>query len=90
MTGGSHDAVRRGAGEVAEGSQELQEDGRGIGFGVRGEATDGEAGKAVESRIGQCWRSNSLRWGSGFLDKTGVLFKGGLLSIEGVAGRREG
>ena len=47
MTGGSHDAVRRGADEVAEGGQELQEDGRGIAFGVRREATDDEAGKAV-------------------------------------------
>jgi hypothetical protein len=35
-------------------------------------------------------RSNSLRWGSGFLDKTGVFFKGGLFPIEGVAGRRGG
>ncbi len=42
-----HDAVRRGADEVAEGGQELQEDGSGSGFGVRREGTDGEAGKAV-------------------------------------------
>ena len=47
VTGGAHDAVGRGAGEVAEGGQELQEDGSGIGFGVRGKATDGEAGKTV-------------------------------------------
>jgi hypothetical protein len=79
--------VRRGADEVAEGGQELQEDGSGIGFGVRREATDDEAGKAVESRIGQCGRSNSLRCGSGFLGKTGVFFKGGLFLIEGLVGR---
>ena len=47
VTGGSHDAVGRGADEVAKGGQELQEDGSGIGFGVRREATDGEAGKTV-------------------------------------------
>ncbi len=50
------DAVRRGADEVAEGGQELQEDGSGIGFGVRGKATDGEAGKTVEGRIGESGR----------------------------------
>jgi hypothetical protein len=47
VTSGSHKAARRGADEVAEGGQELQEDGGGIGFGVRGEGPDGEAGKAV-------------------------------------------
>jgi hypothetical protein len=47
VTSGSHKAVRRGADEVAEGGQELQEDGGGIGFGVRREGADGEAGKAV-------------------------------------------
>ena len=47
VTGGSHDAVRRGAGEVAKGGQELQENGSGIGFGMRREGSDGEAGKAV-------------------------------------------
>ena len=82
VTGGAHDAVGRGAGEVAEGGQELQEDGSGIG---------------------QCGRSNSLRWGSGrrlgifrvigffgFLVKTGVFFKAGLFLIEGVVRRRGG
>jgi hypothetical protein len=86
VTGGAHEAMRRMAGEVAEGGQELQEDGSGIGFGVRREGTDGEAGKAVESRLGQCGRSGR----SGFLGKTVVFFKGGLLPIEGFAGRRGG
>ena len=36
--------------------------------------------------MGQCGRSGK----SGFLDKTGVFFKGGLLPIEGVGGRRGG
>ena len=52
VAGGAHEAVRRGADEVAEGGQELQEDGCGIGFGVRRKATDSEAGKTVEGRIG--------------------------------------
>jgi hypothetical protein len=95
--------VGRGADEVAKGGQELQEDGSGIGFGVRGKATDGEAGKTVEGGIGQCGRPNSLRWGSGrglgifvvivvfgFLGKTGVFFKGGLFLSEGLVGRRGG
>jgi hypothetical protein len=45
--------VRRGTDEVAEGGQELQEDGCGIGFGVRCKTTDGEAGKTVQGRFGE-------------------------------------
>ena len=101
VTSGAHEAVRRGADEVAKGGQELQEDGSGIGFGVRREAADDEAGKTVESRIGQCGRSGSglgflgvigifvVIGVFGFLVKTGVFFKGGLFLIEG-AGRRGG
>ena len=48
VTGGSDGAMRRGADQVAEGSEELQEDGSGIGFGVRGKSADGKAGKTVE------------------------------------------
>ena len=48
VTGGSHGAMRRGADEVAEGGEELEEDGSGIGFGVRGKTADGKAGKTVE------------------------------------------
>ena len=47
VTSGAHEAVRRGADKVAKGGQELQEDGSGISFGVRREATDDEAGNAV-------------------------------------------
>ena len=49
--------MRRGADQVAEGSEELQEDGSGIGFGVRGKTTDYKAGKTVEGWFGQRGRS---------------------------------
>jgi hypothetical protein len=41
---GAGAAVRGGADEVAEGSQELEKDGGGIGFRVWSKATDGESG----------------------------------------------
>jgi hypothetical protein len=64
VTGGAHEAVGRGADEVAEGGQELQEDGSGIGFGVRRKATDGETGKTVEGVVGQCgwWGRRGSGW----------------------------
>ncbi len=48
VAGGAHAAVRCVADEVAEGGQELEENGGGIGFGVRGKAADDETGKTVE------------------------------------------
>jgi hypothetical protein len=45
-------AVRSVADEVAEGSQELQEDGGGIGLGMWGEAIDDETSRTMESRTG--------------------------------------
>ena len=48
VTGGSHGAMRHGADQVSEGGEELQEDGSGIGFGVRSKTADGKAGKTVE------------------------------------------
>ncbi len=53
MPGSADGAVRHGAEDVAEGGEELQEDGRGVGLGVRSEAADNEAGQAVESRFGE-------------------------------------
>ena len=50
---GTDAAVRGGADEVAEGGQELEEDGGGIGLGVRGEGADEETGDTVESRAVQ-------------------------------------
>jgi hypothetical protein len=38
--------------EVAEGSQELEEDGGGIGLGMWGKSTDDETCNTVESRAG--------------------------------------
>ncbi len=53
VAGGADGAVRRGAEDVAEGGEELQEDSRGVGLGVRSEAADNEAGQAVESRFSE-------------------------------------
>jgi hypothetical protein len=49
---GTHTAVRRGADEVAEGRQELEEDRGRVGFGVRGKATDDATSDTVEGRDG--------------------------------------
>jgi hypothetical protein len=48
VTSGADRAMRRGADQVAEGGQELQEDGSGIGFRVRRKAADSEAGETVK------------------------------------------
>jgi hypothetical protein len=53
VAGGADAAVKRGADEIAEGGEELQQDGGGIGFNVRGKAADDEAGKSVEGGIGE-------------------------------------
>jgi hypothetical protein len=52
--------VRGGADEVAEGRQELEEDGGGIGLSMWGKCTDEETGNTVEGRAVQC-----RRWGRG-------------------------
>ena len=49
---GADTAVRGRADEVAEGGQELEQDGGRIGFGVRGEAIHDATRNAVESRDG--------------------------------------
>jgi hypothetical protein len=43
--------MRRWTDEVAEGGQELQEYGRGIGFGVRCKATYSATGETVEGQL---------------------------------------
>jgi hypothetical protein len=54
---GTDAAVRGWADEVAEGGQELEEDGSRIGFGVWGEARNDAARDTVEGRDGKCgWR----------------------------------
>jgi len=53
VTGGAGHAVRRRADHVAEGGEELQKDGCGIGFGVRRETADRKAGHAVEGGFGE-------------------------------------
>jgi hypothetical protein len=49
---GTHTAVRGWADEVAEGGQELEEDGGRVGFGVWGEATNDATSDTVESLDG--------------------------------------
>jgi hypothetical protein len=56
MTGGADEGMRFGAGEVAEGGEELQKNGHGIGLAVWGKATKGSAGHTIEGRIGECGR----------------------------------
>ena len=61
---GTDAAVRGWADEVAEGGQELEEDGGRIGFGVWGEAGNDATRDTVEGRGGECqWRG---RGGSGW------------------------
>ncbi len=51
VTGGLDHAVRARADEVAEGGEELEEKGRGMRFGVRGEEADDVSGWAVEGYV---------------------------------------
>ena len=49
---GTDKAVRGGADEVAEGGQELEEDGGPVGFGVWGKVKDDATSDTVEGRVG--------------------------------------
>jgi hypothetical protein len=60
VTRGTDAAVRGGADEVAEGSQELEENSGGISLGMWGKCTDEESGSPMQSRVSQC-----RRWGCG-------------------------
>ncbi len=53
VTGGAGHAVRRRAGHVAEGGEEMQEVGRGIGFRVQRKTADSKARQAVEGGFGE-------------------------------------
>jgi hypothetical protein len=48
VTGGPDHAVRAGADDVAKGGEQLQENGFGLGFGVRGQGAHGLPGEAIE------------------------------------------
>ena len=84
VTCGAYAAVRDGADEVAEGRQELEEHGSGMGFGVRGKAADGETGEAVERRVGEFQRrgrggaGGKVRVGAGVFDGVAIGIGGGL------------
>jgi hypothetical protein len=53
VAGGIHHAVRSATDHVAEGGQKLEQDGGGMGLGVRSDGADGEPGVAVESGDGE-------------------------------------
>jgi hypothetical protein len=53
VTGGIHQAVRSTTDHVAKGGQKLEQDGGGMGLGVRSDGADGEPGATVESGRGQ-------------------------------------
>jgi hypothetical protein len=48
VTGGADHAVRAGANDVAKGGEQLEENGFGLGLGVRGQGAHGFSGEAVE------------------------------------------
>jgi hypothetical protein len=64
VTGGTDAAVRGGTDEVAEGRQELEEDGGGIGLSMWGKCTDEETGYTVEGGGVQCgwWGHGGSGW----------------------------
>ena len=55
MAGGVDHAVGAAADQVAEGGEELEENGGGVGLGVRGDGADGESGEAVKGGFAQLW-----------------------------------
>ena len=48
VAGGADHAVRAGADDVAKGGEQLQENGLGLGLGVRGQGAHGFSGEAIE------------------------------------------
>ena len=65
VAGGIDHAVGSGADEVAEGGEELEEDGGGMGLGVGSDGADGESCETVKGGFGKhgicgCWRCE--RW----------------------------
>jgi hypothetical protein len=46
--GGADHAVWAGANDVAKGGEQLQENGFGLGLGVRGQGAHGQAGQAIQ------------------------------------------
>lgn len=63
VAGGADEAMWGGSGEVAEGGEELQQQGHRVGFTVRGKATDDAACQAMEGWIVQHWRrEGGNRW----------------------------
>ena len=66
MAGGIDHAVGRGTNGIAEGGQQLEEDGGGMGFAVRGHAAYDQPRDAVECGIAEDWsRGRNGRWQCG-------------------------
>src|ERR1700735_4519916 len=55
MAGGIDHAVGRGTNGIAEGGQQLEEDGGGMGFAVRGQAAYDQPRDAVECGVAEDW-----------------------------------
>jgi hypothetical protein len=62
MAGGIHHAVGRGTNGIAERGQQLEEDGGGMGFAVRGQAAHGQPRDAVECGIADDWIRGRTGW----------------------------
>ena len=74
MAGGVDHAVRARADQVAEGGEQLEENGGGLGLSVRGQGADGESGEAVESGFAKCGAGWRTGWGglTGWGRRSGV------------------
>jgi hypothetical protein len=64
--GGDGHAVWAGAKDVAEGGEELQENGLGLGLGVRGQGAHGFPGEAVEREFFEYGFQGTLGLGDWF------------------------
>ncbi len=89
MTGGADKGMGLGASEIAEGGEELQENGHGIGLAVWGKTAKDEAGNTMESGIGEHGRlggGGSSQGLSRRLGTQGDWFRRGLFEREGTHG----
>ena len=63
MAGGVDHAVRAGADQVAEGSEQLEQNGGGLGLSVRCKGADGESGQPIESGFAEGGPGGRRGWG---------------------------
>jgi hypothetical protein len=87
MAGGADHAVGSTADQVAEGGEKLEEDGRGMGFGVGSDGSDGDAGETMEGGLSQFWMRGRLGWRERRLGSPHRVWRGWWM---GIGGRRLG